>query len=58
MQSNVSEVAELAVDFYERLIQMPPPLWVATHPHDPSLPDPRGEHRAKPVPPETDDLVK
>jgi hypothetical protein len=28
------EIAELAVDSHEQLVQMPPTLWVAAHLHD------------------------
>jgi hypothetical protein len=51
------EIAELAVDSHEHLIQTPPPLWVAAHLHDLSLADLSGEYRAEPVPPEPDGFV-
>src|ERR1700722_4092657 len=51
------EIAELAVDLHERLIQMPMPLDEAAHVRGASLADLGGEHRAKPIPPEPDGLV-
>ena len=57
MIDGAPEIAELAVDLHERLIQMPPPLRIAAHVRNASLSDPRGEYRAKPVPPEPDGLV-
>src|SRR6202034_550859 len=51
------EVAELAVDLHEDLIQMPAPLRIAAHVCDASLTNLGREHRAKPVPPEPDGLV-
>jgi hypothetical protein len=51
------EIAELAVDLHENLIQMPPPLGIATHLRHPPLPDLGGEDRAEPVPPKPDCLV-
>src|SRR5271156_421073 len=51
------EIAELAVDLHEDLIQMPPPLGEAAHVLNPLLPDLRREHRAEPVPPKPDRLM-
>ena len=51
------EIAELAVDLHEHLIQMPTPLGIAAHVRDPLLSDLGGEHRAKPVPPKPDGLM-
>src|SRR5271157_2174692 len=57
MVDGAPEIAELAVDLHEGLIQMPPPLRIATHVRHPLLSDLGGEHRAKPVPPKPDGLV-
>src|ERR1700722_9638299 len=57
MVDGAPEIAELAVDLHERLIQMPPPLDEAAHVRDASLADLGGEHWAKPVPPKSDGLV-
>jgi hypothetical protein len=51
------EIAELAVDLHEDLVQLPPPLRIAAHMRHASLADLGGEHWAKPVPPEPDGLV-
>src|SRR5271155_2325527 len=51
------EIAELAVDFHEDLIQMPPPLDETAHARNPLLSDLGREHRAKPVPPKSDGLM-
>src|SRR5277367_754358 len=48
------EITELAVDFHKDLIQMPTPLDEAAHMPNAPLSDLGGEHRAKPVPPESD----
>ena len=48
----LSEIMCDAVDLNEDLIQMPPPVGQGAHLVDPFWPDLRGEHRAKPVPPE------
>jgi hypothetical protein len=50
MIDGAPEIAELAVDLHERLIQMPTPLRIAAHGRHPLLADLGGEHRAKPVP--------
>src|SRR5271166_4541983 len=57
MIDGAPEIAELAVDLYKRLIQMPPPLKIAAHVRDPLLSDLGGKHRAKPVPPKPDRLM-
>src|SRR5208337_4456331 len=57
MVDGAPEIAELAVNLHERLIQMPPPLRIAAHVHNAPLSDLGGEYRAKPVPPEPDGLV-
>src|SRR5580700_4145685 len=51
------QIAELAVDLDEHLIQMPAPLRIAAHVRDASLTNLGGEHRAKPAPPEPNGLV-
>jgi len=51
------QIAELAVDLHEHLIQMAAPLRIAAHVRDASLTNLGGEHRAKPVPAEPDGLV-
>src|SRR5271170_5699881 len=51
------QIAELAVDLHEHLIQMPAPLRIAAHVRDASLTNLGGEHRAKPAPPEPNGLV-
>src|SRR5271168_3772968 len=51
------QIAELAVDLHERLIQVPTPLRIAAHVRGASLADLGSEHWAKPVPPEPDGLV-
>ncbi len=57
MVDGALQLAELAVDLHEHLIQMPAPLRIAAHVRDASLTNLGGEHRAKPVPPEPDRLV-
>src|SRR5271166_6239059 len=58
MIDGAPEIAELAVDLHERLIQMPTPLRIEAHVRYPLLSDLGGEHPAKPVPPKRrDDLV-
>src|SRR4029077_19935072 len=57
MVDGAPKVAELAVDLHKHLVQVPAPLRIAAHVRDASLTDLGGEHRAKPVPPEPDDLV-
>jgi len=51
------EIAELAVDLHENLIQMPAPLSTASHAGDPPFPNFGGEHWTKSVPPKPDGLV-
>src|SRR5271168_3177135 len=51
------QIAELAVDLHERLIQVPTPLRIAAHVRGASLADLGSEHWAKPVPPQPDGLV-
>src|SRR5277367_975715 len=48
------EIAELAVDLHEDLIQMPAPSDEPAHVRNPLLRDLRREHRTKPVPPKSD----
>jgi hypothetical protein len=57
MVNGAPQIAELAVDLDEHLIQVPAPLRIAPHVRDASLPNLGGEHRTKPVPPEPDGLV-
>src|SRR5271165_4136081 len=57
MVDGAPEIAELAVDVHERLIQMPPPLRIAAHMRNAPLSDLGGEYGAKPVPPEPNGLV-
>src|SRR5271156_6834183 len=57
MVDRAPEIAELAVDLHKDLVQMPAPLRIAAHVRDASIADLRGEHRAKPVPPEPDRLM-
>src|SRR5271166_4554358 len=57
MIDGAPEIAELAVDLHERLIQMPTPLRIEAHVRYPLLSDLGGEHRAKPVPPKPDGLM-
>ena len=45
MIDRAPEVAELAIDPHEHLIQMPSPLRIAAHVRDTSLADLGGEHR-------------
>src|SRR5271166_2398990 len=54
MIDGAPEIAELAVDLHERLIQMPTPLRIEAHARYPLLSDLGGEHRTKPVPPRAD----
>src|ERR1017187_4972202 len=51
------EVAELAIDLHEHLIQVPTPLRIASDVRDPLFPDLGSEDGAKPVPPKPDCLV-
>src|SRR5271156_5476301 len=51
------EIAELAVDLHEHLIQMPAPLRIAAHMRYPLLSNLGGEHRPKPIPPKPDCFV-
>jgi len=46
----------LATDLYDYLVEVPPPV-AGFHALDPAIADLGGEHRAKPMPPETDRLV-
>ena len=57
MVDGAPQIAELAVDLPEHLVQMPAPLRIAAHVRDPLLSDLGGEHRAKPFPPEPDGLA-
>jgi len=57
MIDGAPEIAELAVDLHEDLVQMPPPLRIAAHVRDPPPSDLGGEHRAKPVPPKPNRLM-
>ena len=57
MVDGAPQIAELAVDLHEHLVQMPAPLRIAAHVRDASLPNLGGEHWAKTVPPESDGLV-
>src|SRR5208337_1842182 len=57
MVDSAPEIAELAVDLHERLIQMPPPLRIPAHVRQPLLSDLGGEHRAESVPPKPDRLM-
>ena len=56
MIDRAPEIAELAVELRERLIQIPAPLRIAAQMRDASFADLGGECRAKPVPPEPDGL--
>jgi hypothetical protein len=51
------EIAELAVDPHEGLVQTPTLLGICAHMRYPLLSDLGGEHWAKPVPPEPDGLM-
>src|ERR1039457_3524366 len=51
------EIAELAIDLHENLIQMPAPLRIAAQMRYPLLTDLGSEDGAKPVPPKPDCLV-
>ena len=51
------EIPELAVDLHKNFVQMPPPLGVAAHARNALLPDLRGKHGTKMVPPESDGLM-
>ena len=57
MVDSPPEIAELAVDLHERLIQMPPPLRIAAHVRHPLLSDLSGKHRAELVPPKPNRLM-
>ena len=57
MVDSAPEIAELAVDLHERLIQMPPPLRIPAHVRYPPFSDLSGEHRAELVPPKPDRLM-
>src|SRR5271157_365468 len=57
MIDGAPEIAELAVDLYKRLIQMPTPLRIAAHVRYPLLSDLGGKDRAKPVPPKPNRLM-
>jgi hypothetical protein len=48
---------ELAINLHKDLVQMPAPLRIGSHLHDPPLSDLGGEYRPKPVPPKPDGLV-
>ena len=56
MVDGAPQIAELAVDLHEHLVQMPAPLRIAAHVRDASLPNLGGEHWAKTVPPEPNGL--
>jgi len=49
MIDGAPEIAELAVDLHEHLIQMPTPLRITAHVRYPLLSDLGGKHRAKPA---------
>jgi hypothetical protein len=51
------EVVHLAVDFDVDLVEMPFPVCVGAHAVDPLSADLRGEHGAKPVPPQPHGLM-
>ena len=57
MIDGAPKIAEPTVDVHKDLIQMPAPLRIAAHVRDPLLANLGGEHRPKPIPPETDGLV-
>src|SRR5260370_31068887 len=57
MIDGAPEIAELAVDLHERLIQMPTPLRIAAHVRYPPLSDLGSKHWAEPVLPEPDGLM-
>jgi hypothetical protein len=57
MVDSAPEIAELAVDLHERLIQMPPPLRIPAHVRHPPFSDLSGKHRAESVPPKPDRLM-
>ena len=57
MVDGAPEIAELAVDLYERLIQMPAPLGIGAHMRDPPLSDLGGKHRPEPVAPKPNGLM-
>ena len=57
MVDSAPEIAELAVDLHERLVQMPTPLRIAAHVRYPLLSDLGSKHRAEPVPPKPDRLM-
>src|SRR5271165_3752745 len=57
MVDSAPEIAELAVDLHERLIQMPPPLRIPAHVRYPPFSDLSAKHRAESVPPKPDRLM-
>src|SRR5271165_4244360 len=57
MVDSAPEIAELAVDLHERLIQMPPPLRIPAHVRYPPFSDLSAKHRAESVPPKPDRLI-
>src|SRR5271157_1757586 len=57
MIDGAPEIAKLAVDLHERLIQMPTPLRIPAHVRYPLLSELGSKHRAKPVPPKPDRLM-
>jgi hypothetical protein len=52
------EVAGFAVDLYEDLIEMPPPLSEAAPCFDAFFADPGGKDRTEPVPPQTHSFMQ
>jgi hypothetical protein len=57
MVDGAPQIAEIAVDLHEHLIQVPTPLYKAAHVRDPLLSDLCRKHRTKPVPPEPHGLM-
>src|SRR5271165_4627173 len=57
MIDGAPQIAELAVNLHERLIQMPTPLRIAAHVRYPPFSDLGSKHRSKPVPPKPDRLM-
>ena len=57
MINGAPELAKIAVDLHEDLVQMPTPLGEAARMRNPPLLDLRREYRAKPVPPKPDRLM-
>lgn len=55
--SRTPKVMPFAVNFHENFVKMPSPVRVKSRPIDPFSKDLRREHRAKPVPLETDGFV-